>query len=49
VALGDYTKTAIAESISNRRERQSLAFLLDRLGSVACRSDWGTPPLEAPE
>ena len=49
VALGDYTKTAIAESISNRRERQSLAFLLDRLGSGACRSDWETPPPEAPE
>jgi hypothetical protein len=49
VALGDYTKTAIAESISNRRERQSLPLLLLRLGSGSSRSDWGNPPPEAPE
>ena len=49
VALGDYTKTATAESISNRRERQSLPLLLLRLGSGSSRSDWGNPPPEAPE
>lgn len=49
VALGDYTKTAIAESISNRRERQLLAFLLARLGSGSGRSECSNPPLEAPE
>jgi len=49
VALGDYTKTAIAESISNRGERQLLTFLLARLGCGSGRSECSSPPPEAPE